>query len=1171
MFGLLFGGTAVLILLLSPPIVGDIRTDGRAILVTFAGVLAGWPAAVVATTITAIARWGVGGSSWHLGVFELLLAGILGILLHRRRYLEGASPGILVYMLIGLVFSGINLSFAVTNYDVVFQDGRWIPLLTALSYYFIASIVIGALVSHERGRITLEQETTRTAERLESVLASVQVGVAILDNKGYVTEINETGAQIIGLPRDDITNIKVGASGWEYFKDDGSKMHSQDRPEIRMLRTREPFDNIELAFRSSPEVPLTWVMVNGTPVADGAIVTFYDITSLRDQRTFVESITSSSPDIIYIFDLTTQSNVYSNQNMLSSLGYDPKEIQEMGEAFLPSLLHPDDVKNVPDLLARWQFVEGDELLTHQYRMRHKDGTWHWFEARDRVYKRDENGTPIQIVGSARDVTVRLIAERDLAESERRLQAIMDNARNAIFMKDVEGRYLLVNNQYLKYAKLPKEDIIGRTDKELGLREFAESVMKNDQKVITTGEPLEEHWQAPEAIGGATFISHKFPLTNDAGEIYAMGGISTDITPLVEAEHALAESESRLRIALDAAEDAVWDWNAVTNETFASPRWYEVMGANGIQPTFAQIEERTHPDDWPAAYAELVKRFKGDDSPFQLECRIQKPDQSWHWVVVRGRVVARGDDGRVHRMLGTIRDITARKNAELALHRLSQAVDQSLDGVIVSDNEGHIQFCNQSAAKLFGRAHDELIGEPLDILHPHDIEEVVWRNVLDSGSNADVICLCTRPGESDFPARMSVSLLKSPEGEPHGLILIVHDRTSEEELEDQLRQAQKMEAIGRLAGGVAHDFNNILQAIQGYIECAIEELETGHPIQEVLRESTRATSQATSLVSQLLTFSRRETLNIVPVNLNTLIGDAVNLLRRLLGDDVDVRIDIRPSIPNILADAIQFEQILINLCVNARDAMPNGGSITIATGERTFTPLDLATSPWAQTGKFVTLMVEDTGVGISEDLQKRVYEPFFTTKATGHGTGLGLASVYATVTRHKGFIRLESAPGEGTRFTLYLPVSAKSGSVAITDSREDTVEQTQGNGVILIAEDNDQVRVLAERVLGRAGYTIHAACDGEEAIQLAEQLGDSVSVALLDVVMPRKNGRAVYEFIRQQGHTYPVIFSSGYSFDVLDANQLPEGDFDLLQKPYAIADLVQRVHHTLQDHRETRHH
>ncbi len=377
------------------------------------------------------------------------------------------------------------------------------------------------------------------------------------------------------------------------------------------------------------------------------------------------------------------------------------------------------------------------------------------------------------------------------------------------------------------------------------------------------------------------------------------------------------------------------------------------------------------------------------------------------------------------------------------------------------------------------------------------------------------------------------------------------------LEEQLQQSMKMEALGRLAGGVAHDFNNLLQVISGYASVLIEEQWADDSKEEKLQEILQAADRATSLVRQLLVFSRKSPLEQKRISLNEVIDKLLEMLSRLIGERMELTVAPGTDLPAIFADRGQVEQVLLNLCVNARDATPQAGHIRISTGLIHFSEEFLGDHPWARQNDYVVLEVADIGIGMTEEEQERIFDPFFTTKEVGKGTGLGLAMVYAIVKHHSGEIEVESEPGKGSTFRIFFP-ALNSSSLEHTDDREAGREDLNGSGTILLAEDEDTVRDLTTLVLKKAGYTVLPAGQGEEALELFRANSSVIDMVILDVVMPRLGGREVYETIKAERSHLPVLFCSGYSNHELDTVSAIDPDYAVIQKPYRPEVLLRKV-------------
>lgn len=385
-------------------------------------------------------------------------------------------------------------------------------------------------------------------------------------------------------------------------------------------------------------------------------------------------------------------------------------------------------------------------------------------------------------------------------------------------------------------------------------------------------------------------------------------------------------------------------------------------------------------------------------------------------------------------------------------------------------------------------------------------------------------------------------------------------TKREQLEEQLRHAQKMEAVGQLAGGVAHDFNNILQVILGHVDMVLSDLRDAE-IRQPLEEVFQAAGRAADLTHQLLAFSRRQVIRPANLDLNKLVEGTLKMIDSLIGEHISLCFMPARCLGTIYADPGQIEQILINLCVNARDAMPNGGTLTIETNNVTIGPDYLNMHPWATEVRYVQFTVTDTGHGIDEATRAQIFEPFFTTKSVGRGTGLGLATVYGIVEQHNGHIQVYSELGKGTAFKIYIPIVESPAE----EIHERIIEPVVGGTeTILVAEDEELVRNLVTNMLRSAGYTVLTASDGEEAIRKYDQHADSIALALLDVVMPKLGGREVMDHIQARTSTIPFLFSSGYSENAVHTNFVIEEGLHLISKPYGKNELLRAVRKILDE-------
>jgi hypothetical protein len=637
---------------------------------------------------------------------------------------------------------------------------------------------------------------------------------------------------------------------------------------------------------------------------------------------------------------------------------------------------------------------------------------------------------------------------------------------------------------------------------------------------------------------------------------------------------LQDSDQRWQFALKGAGQAAWEWNAQTSQVFHSTEWKTMLGfaPQEIGDTFGEWKARVHPEDLPLALANLQRHLDGQAPIYLSEQRLRCKDGSFKWVLSQGKVMSRTADGKPLRVLGTHSDITQRKQAEDELRRRLELQDRiariamTVPGMIYSflmrpDGSFCMPFATSSIEELCGLQPEDVREDFSPLLarvHPDDAgplrESIAVSAHAMKPWRAMFRLLHPRRGE------VWVEAQSEPRLEADGGILwhgYVQDITERKQLESQLRQAQKLEAIGQLAGGVAHDFNNILAAIMMHLGLlqlnpALDE-ETRHALTDLDAQARRAAS----LTRQLLMFSRRSVLAVKPVDLNEVVANLLKMLRRLIGEHIDLRFDGKSALPLVEADAGMIDQVLMNLTVNARDAMPKGGRITISTTLADVDAAHTAENPNRRAGRFVCLAVSDTGCGMDAATLKRMFEPFFTTKDVGKGTGLGLATVHGIAAQHKGWVEVDSQVGVGSTFRVYLPVTTQAPEPAAQPPQAGPIRR--GRETILLVEDDSQVRQVVGRSLRALGYRVHEAGNGQEAMALWQTHGAHLDLLLTDMVMPEgMTGLELTEQLQALKPGLQAIISSGYSTEIVHAGVPAKAGVVYLSKPYAtkvLADVI----------------
>ncbi|HMP75445.1 MAG TPA: PAS domain S-box protein [Kiritimatiellia bacterium] len=509
----------------------------------------------------------------------------------------------------------------------------------------------------------------------------------------------------------------------------------------------------------------------------------------------------------------------------------------------------------------------------------------------------------------------------------------------------------------------------------------------------------------------------------------------------------------------------------------------------------------------------------------------------------------------------VRDITARRRAEESSHRLAAAVEQAADAVLITDTRGTIQYVNPAFEHILGYRRDEVQGKTPALLksgrHDGDFYEKLW-GAIESGRIWKGRFTDRRKDGSLVELNAAISPIRDASGKIVHYVAVSHDVTREMELEDQLRQAQKMEAIGRLAGGIAHDFNNLLTAMMGNADLVLRRLNATSPVREDIEQIREAAQQAAALIAQLLTFSRKQVVHPRPVHINEVVGNMVRLLKRIIGNRVELTADLDPTPGIVRADPVQIEQVIMNLALNARDAMPEGGKLVLRTrGLRLDRPAEAGLAELAA-GLYTLLQVTDSGTGMDAQTKARLFEPFFTTKEIGRGTGLGLATVYGIVRQCGGAILVESAPGAGSTFSVYLPQAR----AALATSPGIAPPPPEHPRTILVVDDETPVRKLVAKMLVEAGYQIMEAGDGREAMDVLQRHGPDIDLLLTDVIMPRMDGHELKARVRADHPRLPVVLMSGHPETAESKPESLNGQQFYVRKPFRTENLLDVLQHAL---------
>jgi PAS domain S-box-containing protein len=632
---------------------------------------------------------------------------------------------------------------------------------------------------------------------------------------------------------------------------------------------------------------------------------------------------------------------------------------------------------------------------------------------------------------------------------------------------------------------------------------------------------------------------------------------------------LIEGEKLFRLITENAADMIGVVDMKGKRIFNSLSYQKVLGYSLEELKESSAFEQIHPDDRESVESAAAEaRRTGVGRP--LEYRVRHKDGTWRVLESTASVIRNAKDEPQHLVIVN-RDVTERKRAAEALRRseasFRSVVEDAPYGIYRASLSGELVLVNPALQKMLGYASQaELLEANLATQiyrHPLDHQKVN-ELLLQQGSFLDAEVEWKRKDGSPITVRCSGWPIRDEAGRIAFLELFAEDVTERRTLERQLRMAQKMEAVGRLSGGIAHDFNNLLGVIIGYIQVMKRSLKPEDSLHEYAEEIEKASQRAVSLTRQLLAFSRQQILEPIILNLNALVRDMEKMIPRLIGEDIALTLALDPGLEQVKADPGQVEQVIMNLAVNARDAMPDGGKLTIETANADLDTAYTHQHPGSRVGRYVMLRVTDTGTGIDPEIQAQIFEPFFTTKERDKGTGLGLATVYGIVKQSGGYIAVDSEKGKGASFSVYLPRVEH--AVAVPVVNDSPAVCARGSETILLVEDEGSLRKLAEMFLRDSGYQVLTAADGVQALEMARQHAGRIHLLLTDVVMPGINGRVLAERLIPTQPGMRILYVSGYSDSFIAGHGVLEAGAHLLHKPFTEDSLTRKVRELLDANR-----
>jgi len=954
-------------------------------------------------------------------------------------------------------------------------------------------------------------------------------------------------------------------------------IHPDERSRcVQLLEDHEIVRGFECQFRRKDGTAV-WVSVNLRKVCPDERTAYYegfieDITEQKKAQLAIQQaheavaraeahyrlMFNSVSDAVFVHkfggDGLPSPFLEVNDNACRLLGHTREELLQMR---VVDIIAPEERFNAPAnakrLLADGHLTwEGLLLATERRRIP--------VEVNARVF--DMDGSPT-VISSVRDVSGRKDAEARLQAQNQRFQRMIENTDVGYFRMGLDGRWEDVNPAWLRmHGFTGREEAIGQyfsavlnPEDQAKAKEIGQALMRGES--VRSAEL--SRLRRDGTIGYQTFSAN--PVL-DGDKIVGIEGFIVDISERKRMENALRESEERFAKAFRSGPamtvlfgpDEEGNRIIDVSEAFEHGTGYrreEVIGR-----TRSELGLWADPCDIDVYMNQLRTNGRTRNCEFRFRRKngdIANGLVSSEWIEVGGKRCS----------ISAAIDITEQKKAEEAMRSLATAIEQSAETIVITDLDGKIQYCNPAFEKVTGYSKEEASGQNPRVLksgkHDKAFYEQMWATITQGKVWSGHLINKKKDG-SLYQEDATISPIRNSSGKLSGFVAIKRDVTERLQLEDQLRQAQKLESIGRLAGGVAHDFNNLLTIINGYADVLLADLGRTDPSRSSIDEIRKAGERAASLTKQLLAFSRKQIIEPMALDLNTTIRDSERMLQRLISEDIVLTAELDPLLGQVMADAEQVHQVIMNLVVNARDAMPDGGKLDIRTANIDVSEAEASIHEDAKPGRYVMMSVTDVGAGMDEQTRQHIFEPFFTTKAGDKGTGLGLSTVYGIIRQSGGWIDVSSKVGVGTSFKLYFP-RIDAGSVEERHEAPRT-EVLHGDETILLVEDQDAVRRLTKSILKAYGYQILEAPNADGALGIAEKYSGEIDLLLTDVVLPGMNGRELGERLKKLRPKVKVLFTSGYPSEVIAHRGVLDAGMAYIPKPFSPENLAAKVREVL---------
>ena len=1005
-----------------------------------------------------------------------------------------------------------------------------------------------------------EVERLHMVAKLASVLDAVPANVALIDQKGVIVSVNEGWREFGAANGYQNESMGVGSS----YIDICDRAVGEDADEadsvadgIRTVLSGET-DEFALEYPCHGNGEERWfrLMVKGSEIegVNSAVVMHVDVSAIRAAQKSASMRASILDDIGRAVIAIDADGKINYVNRFAEELFEWSSAEMMGK-YVQDVVAPqfseEQAKAMKAALESRKSWAGDVLVQNR-----SGRIFHASVSESPLF--NEDGGFIGVAGIFCDITERLEEKRALLESESRFAGAFEAAPIGMALVSLSHRMLKVNRALCQMLGYSESELLELTVGDVSHPDDLAADMAQAKQVIA-GEretyQLEKRLIHRDQHSIPTHLAVSLVRDTDGTPLYFISQV-IDISARTLAERNLIESQQRLALATQSLQMGIWDWDLTTGAMIWNDEMFALYGirAENFTGDVSSWQNGVHPDDRLEAERGIGDALeKGED--YHGFFRVRWPAGDIRTLESHA-VVQRAPNGKAIRMTGVNWDISERKEAERRVAEQAALLDMAPDAILVRDLSHRMIYWNKSAERLFGWSNEEIKGRPiLDLLridekHFREVDAIVrehgeWSGELQKTTRAGVVLT--------LDSRWT--LVRDSHGTPTSILVIDTDITERKKLEQQFLRSQRMESIGTLAGGIAHDLNNSLAPILMSIE--LLKLKFTDPESLALLNNIGASAdRGADMVRQLLSYARGVSGKRIEVEVGPLLSDIEKIIRDTFLKNIEVRCVIPESLWSVRGDATQLHQVLLNLCINARDAMPDGGSLTLTCENITLNDAYLGLNTEAKAGPYVVLHVEDTGTGMPADVIEKIFDPFFTTKELGKGTGLGLSTSLGIVKSHGGYLRVYSEPGKGTRFCIYLPALME-GSHYTQASME--AEMPRGNGqLVLVVDDEPSVRQITQETLEAFGYRVCVACDGAEAIAVYASRSTEIALIITDMMMPNVDGATAIQVLLRMNPALPIIAASGLSSDAQTTRATSLGVRNFLPKPYTASTMLKMI-------------